>query len=96
MEYEMIIKRDDGSKVKIAVSLYLPSFRDPEYRVGVFLCAKNKRTWIHQDCSTHYAYRELKFGSKEREEYEHKFHLTFVTEYEIHKAKTALWEMLKP
>lgn len=96
MESELIFKRDDGSKIKIAVNLYLPSFHDPEYRVGIFTCAKGKRSWVYQDCTNHYAYRELKFGSKEREEYEHKFHLSFASEDEIQKAKTALWEKLKP
>jgi hypothetical protein len=97
MEHEKIITREDGSKVKIGVSLFLPSTREHEYRVNIALCGKGKRTWVYKDCTDDYDYRyKLKFASPERIDYEHKFHLQFATEDEIHQAKLELWEKMKP
>jgi hypothetical protein len=96
---ETIIKRENGNKVAINVELHIDGYHrnPPEYLVTISTCAKGKRTWINQDCSNDYEYRyNLKFGSPERKEYEHKFYLQFATEEEIYQAKLNLWESIKP
>jgi len=48
MKHELIIKRDDGSKVKIEIKLFVHFMRDdgePEYRVSVFSKDKGRRKW---------------------------------------------------
>lgn len=93
MRYEKKLVRDDKSKVKICVSVYLPAFKDPEYKVQLYLCAPNKRKWrlLSQD---DYTWRGLSLEDREKSDYA--LMLTHVTEDEIWAAKIALWEKLKP
>jgi len=48
MKHKLIIKRDDGSKVKIEIKLFIPFIledEEPEYRVSVFSKDKCRRKW---------------------------------------------------
>lgn len=73
MKFERNIKREDGTKIKFEVSLYLDYIypNRSEYIVGVRKCLKNKRTWI----------------LAKKEDY---------TQQELHEAKLAYWENIKP
>jgi len=47
--HEKILKREDGSQVKIETNLYLESARYKEliYKHAIFTREKGKRKWIH-------------------------------------------------
>lgn len=48
MDYEKIIKREDGSRVSITVRLHIERFRQSfEYVIDVASCEKSKRTWYY-------------------------------------------------
>lgn len=96
MKHEKIIKREDGSKVKISISFYSDSFRpeSDKYRVAVQTCAKRKRTWINVTNSDDYSYRCLSMD--ERSKFAKEKQLEYVSKEEILSAKLELWEKLKP
>lgn len=46
MDYEKIIKREDGSRVSITIRLHIERYRPSfEYEIYVASCEKSKRTW---------------------------------------------------
>jgi hypothetical protein len=95
MMHEKILKRDDGSRVKIKVSLnnYL-SRGNLQYSTMVFSCEKGKRTWRSTFNSDDYTYRKLSMDG--RREFEYKSQFNIVTEIELQQARLELWEKLKP
>ena len=92
--YEKIIKREDGSRVKIFVDLFDVRYGELAYRTSASTCGKGKRTWYGSFDSNHYMYRQL--SMEDRRTYEHESQLDFVSEDELLQAKTELWEKLKP
>lgn len=92
--YQKIIRRDDGSRVKISVSLYELYRGRAVYGEEVETCAKGKRTWRPSYNRDDYKYRGLSMG-------ERKLHVLacnrkIATEAEILAVKIELWESLKP
>lgn len=96
MEYEKILKREDGSRVKIEVSFFFLSSYGDNFRYGidVYRCEKGKRTWINCCDKDSYTYRSLKMS--ERKEHEEQANLIHVTQWEIYQAKIELWKKFKP
>lgn len=94
MRSELIIQRTDGSKIKIEVTIYVNA--DTRYNISLWTCAHRKRTWINISVTDDYRYRNLKFGSKERDDYELNEYLKHVTIEEIQEAANILWVKLKP
>ncbi|MCK4704592.1 MAG: hypothetical protein KAT90_03850 [Gammaproteobacteria bacterium] len=94
LKIEEILKREDGSRVKIVVELFEPSHRTFEYRFHVYTCKKGKRTWMGLVDSNNYSYRTL--GMKECREFEIAESMKIITDDELLNAKLSLWESLKP
>lgn len=58
MKHEKIIRRGDGSKVRIIVELRVELFRDSHsWEFSVDLCQKGKRTWL-SSCDSESSKRE--------------------------------------
>ena len=85
MRIEKVIKRNDGSRIKIEVNLYLPSLyradEKHEYNVMVCTCEKGKRTWKHIP-DTGSGEEAIKLG--------------LLVPDEIFQVKNELWEQIKP
>ena len=94
IDYEKILKRGDGSRVKIKVRFYTDYSNHHEYGVEVYTCKKRKRTWI-EACDID-SYEYLVLGWKERDVVRMRDYLKVVTKAEIQEAKICLWEKLKP
>lgn len=95
MRHEKIIRRGDGSRVKIEISTYIDYSRRPVYRIdSVTMCEKGKRTWTGHCFKNDFRYRSLKH--EDRIKYATEKFLEIVTEDEMWQAKLELWEKLKP
>lgn len=87
---ETILKRPDGSKVKIVV-------RSASYDLTVYKCEAGKRTWIEvPETINNYQYRNLPSDRNVRQQWVLQKQLEVVTPQEIYEAKIKLWESLKP
>lgn len=65
MRHERILKRDDGSRVKITVSLDTASYKSTAtWSFSCHACAPNKRTWITPVDHHDYRWRKLKHEQK--------------------------------
>ena len=93
MNHEQIIKRDDGSIVKIRVRFWLNATR-PEYDIYVYTCGKRKRTYQYCFDLNGWKYRSLSMD--DRRTYKQNEYLKFVTQEEINTAKLAAWQLLNP
>jgi hypothetical protein len=92
---EKIIKREDGSRVKIITEINIDSFRGKAaYSSYVLICGKGKRKWHSTYSHDDYAYRVL--DMEERRKFAEKSYLKHVSEDEIQSAKNELWNSLKP
>lgn len=94
MKHEKIIKREDGSRVKIVVDVVAISHRDIEFRSYVLTCEKGKRTWRGTYDSNLHSYRKL--SMEDRRELERKSQFSVASEKEVLDAKLELWQKLKP
>ena len=92
-KHEEIIKRDDGSRVRIRVELQI-TFRGWEYRVMIHHCLPRKRTWSNCYDSDGHEYRKL--GMEERRIYVAGKESDYISDSEIRGVKLKLWESLKP
>ena len=92
MHTEKIIKREDGSRVKIRTHPFID--QEVIYKVYVSTCKKGKRTWIRTYDSDCYKYRGLSMD--ERGAFEYNSYLKVVTEEEIQEVRLELWEAMKP
>ncbi len=95
MLHEKILKRDDGSRVKILVDFCVVNFSDTGFKFfsDVRTCAKGKRTFNVLNFDD-YEYRALTI--KERQEFYVQRQLEHVTKEELLQAKLELWEKMKP
>ncbi len=60
MRHEKIIKRADGSRVKIVVNLYTPLYTEKyNYKTEVFTCQPGKRTFYDTVNEDDYRYMAL-------------------------------------
>lgn len=95
MKHEKILRRDDGSRVKIEVLLNTDSYRSGfGYTSRVFSCEKGKRTWVgtyNHDC---HMYRKLSMDERIRFQYDSQFNL--VLETELQEVRLELWDKIKP
>lgn len=94
MRKEYILKRDNGSRVKIVAEFGEGYYSGIGYRTSVYTCEKGKRTWKPSFDSDCYKYRGL--NMEERKRFRHQSQYDYVTEEEIHNTKVMLWESLKP
>ncbi len=97
MRHEKIIRREDGSRIKIEVSVYMDGFGGgkPKYRFHVSSCEKGKRTFKNvYNFDRDYTWRALKMD--DRLIYSQNKYLEHVSAEEVNQAFLELWEMLKP
>lgn len=91
---EIIIKRADGSKVKLTVSLGIDFLGPVSWGISAYVCEPNKRTFLNVLDTDDYAYRRL--NPKERNEFHAVKIKEVVSDDEILAAKVSLWESIKP
>lgn len=94
MKAEKIIKREDGSRVRIITSLRDSYSNQPIYESIVHVCGKGKRTWNGTYSDGDFSFRRLSMD--ERKVFINEKNLEYVTEQELHDAKLELWESIKP
>ena len=92
--HEKIIRRDDGSRVRIGVALREFNYGHVQYKEEVHVCAKGKRAWVVTYNRDDYRYRRM--SMEERDAYKLHCNRMVATEQEILMAKTELWESLRP
>lgn len=93
--YKKILKREDGTRVEIAVSIIDMQYRDLEYRVdGVSFCEKGKRKFKNPAIKDKWKLRSMPMEDREKALMDG--YLTIASADEIHQAKEELWESLKP
>lgn len=94
MRYEKIIKRDDGSRVRIDVLYGEYRIGKLLWRVSVYTCQPRKRTWIDVINRAGHLFRGM---TPEQMSAERKRQmLKVVSQSEIHDAMLEAWQMLKP
>jgi len=91
---ENILKREDGSRVKIAVAVYSRYSDDLEWKFKVSTCEPNKRTWRRAHNSDDYFFRKL--SREEQKAYILEKSLEVVTAEEILAVQLEVWEGIKP
>ena len=92
---ELILRREDGSRVKITAHFYVDGFRGcSEYRCEVYICQPKKRTFVDVVDGDCFRYRKL--SMEHRVFYKNKKHLDYVSKEELLEAKKAVWQMLNP
>lgn len=92
MKHEEILKRPDGSSVKIEVTLNIDS-RDVNWRLWVSTRNKGFKKWKDVVDTDDYFYRKIEFGKREAyclEEFQ-----KHVTAQEIYDAKKRLIDSIK-
>ncbi len=94
MIHAKIIKRKDGSRVRIKVSFHLFGGREFVYDTSVQTCGKGKRKWRSFVDVDDHQYRAL--SMEEREIYKNKKELEVVTKEEVLESKVELWNSLMP
>lgn len=95
MNHDKILKRPDGSRVKITVFFQCDwSYTKPVWDFKVHVCAAGKRTWKPSIDGDSYAIRKLLFG--ERQLAIRNAGLGFVTEAEVFEVMLELWRKLEP
>lgn len=93
MNHEKILRRDDGSRVKIKVWFF--EYRGKlDWRFQTFVCQKGKRTWTSPVNRDDYAWRKLNQEDRKTENIRRS--LTLASPEEVHEALLEAWELLKP
>jgi hypothetical protein len=93
MNYEHVLKRIDGTKIKISVRFWVNHQR-PEYEVCVTVCGKRKR--IYQECFNSDGYKYRALSMEDRRTHAYNEFLKFASEEEINAARIETWNFLKP
>lgn len=95
VNHETILKRPDGSRVKIVVR-FIPewSSNDCIYKSDVMICRPKKRTFYNPINDLTPAYRCM--SREARCEFIENEYLKYVTEAEILEAKRELWKKMEP
>lgn len=95
MKHEKIIKRDDGSRVRITVELVVEWCRnEARWSFVVHSCDKGKRKWKTPVNHDDYSWRKL--GMEERREEDHRRSLQLASPQEVEEAMLELWQKIKP
>jgi hypothetical protein len=95
MKHEKIIRRDDGSRVKIEVLLSLGVYSDAvEWRFATYKCEKGKRTW--QTAIDPFAYELRGLADRDKKARERHLKLQLATEEEVEAVMLELLAKIKP
>lgn len=96
MKHEKTIRREDGSRVKIMVSVFLDSYNssEPRYDFETSKCEKGKRTFIYPHLTDDYKWRSLNMS--DRRKYQQEKYLQNATKEEVQNVMNELWEKMKP
>lgn len=94
MTHETILKRADGTKISIHVSLYVDNRNDCIWKVTVAICHPRKRSYSYVSKGDDYSWRRL--SMEDREKATMAEYLKHVTAEEILAAKIDLWNAIKP
>ncbi len=95
MKHEKIFKLDDGSRVKVIVSLDSASvLGDLEWDFFALTCEKGKRTWVSPIDKNQHSYR--KKTMKERSEFAKAKYSELATKEMVEDTANELWNKLKP
>ena len=93
MEHEKILRREDGSRVKIEVWVTSCFDSDIEYESEVYTYEKDREEWVGT-WSPGYSYRGLSMEERATHRYNSQF--PTITPEELQEAKLELWEKMKP
>jgi hypothetical protein len=93
MQQEKIIKRDDGSRVKIITTVQ-ELCGNVVYRTSVYYRESGKRLWRSNFSTEDYGYRKLPF--EEKQIFIENKNLEYATKEEIYAEKVSIWESIKP
>lgn len=95
MRHEKILKRQDGSRVRIVAELHI-GYTDskPRWSFYAMTCEPGKRTWRSACDTDSYSYRNLDMA--ERLLAVRDAALSVATKDEIESAMLELWEIVKP
>ena len=91
MRNEKILKRDDGSKIKIECTLYN---YNSTYEFEVYSCEPKKRVWHNVHSNDDLIWRRLDIKAKDV--YRQNKQLEFVTKEELLSCALETWGKLKP
>lgn len=91
---ETILKRPDGSRVKIVARITGRYYSEIGFDVIVYVCKPGKRTWESLIDENDFGYRRLSLDNREKMLKQKQ--LEIVTPQEIYEAKLKLWESFKP
>jgi len=95
MKHEKIIRRDDGSHVKIEVHLNLAFYSDNvEWRFATYKREKGKRTW--QTAADPFAYDLRGLAAKDKKARELHLKLQLATKEEVEAVMLELLAKIKP
>lgn len=95
MRHEKIIKRPDGSRVKITVTLNTQSHRNEAYwNFMCHVCEPRKRTWTTPVNHDDYSWRDLNHDDRVAED--KRRCLTLASEEEVLDAMQELLQSIKP
>jgi hypothetical protein len=95
MRHEKILKRQDGSRVRILVEFRVEwSASKPVWDFVVYACEKGKRTWTAPCNDNDYWFRGLSMEDQAKLKREKSLMLASVEEVE--SAMLELWETLRP
>ena len=92
-ELEKVLKRNDGSRVRIKVR-FISDITYRDYAVNVTHCDKGKRKW--KSCRNIESHAHRVLNMEERREDIKRAQLDYVTVQEIFAVKLDLWELMKP
>ena len=95
MRHEKIIKREDGTKIKIKVDFFTGTYNNdtPVYNISIEYCPPRKRTW-YGTVDSDYLHRTQSI--EQRKETRELINLNYATKEEMNQAKLELWALLKP
>lgn len=94
MYHDKIIKKEDGSSVKITARVTITVSGSHNYSVSVRIRSKGKRNWDPVFDSNKYSFTTM--TPSERTLYIKNKQLEHVSEHDIMIAKVELWEKLNP
>lgn len=96
MKVEKIFKRYDGSKIKLIVEFFTTNYSsDPaKYKVEVYKCAPNKRTYYNVIDSDDYRWRDLSMVERSIANMNKSFE--YITRQELQKACNECLELCRP
>lgn len=93
MRHDKIIRREDGSRVRISVDVRM-DFGDSHYSFNASKCEKGKRTFISPHSDNDYIWRAL--NTADRREYQNTKYYSICTPLEVYYAYLELWDKAKP